>query len=101
MWNLVPWDIGLAARIQVTGSNHRVVGTAALLRLLGLLPKLRVVIFFGLKAQVAMAEVALQQSALTLLRSPHPSPSNLNSRPRSRGEILAALAEANRAINDG
>lgn len=101
MWNLVPWDIGTETKIKSTTSNHHSVGTAALLRLLKLLPQLRVIVFFGTKAQVALKDVQVVRSDLLLLRSPHPSPSNLNTRPESRQEILVALTSAASALSDG
>lgn len=101
MWNLVPWDIGTETKIQSTTSNHHSIGTAALLRLLELLPRLRVIVFFGTKAQVALKDVQVVRTDLLLIRSPHPSPSNLNTRPKSRQEILVALTSAASALSDG
>jgi hypothetical protein len=101
MWNLVPWDIGTDTKIQSTTSDHHSIGTAALLRLLELLPRLRVVVFLGAKAQLALKDVQAVRTDLLLLRSPHPSPSNLNTRPESRQEILVALTSAASALSDG
>lgn len=101
MWNLVPWDIGAETKIQSTKSSHHSIGTAALLRLLELLPRLRAIVFFGTKAQVALKSVQVVRTDLLLIRSPHPSPSNLNTRPESRHEILAALTSAVSGLSDG
>ena len=101
MWNLVPWDIGTETKIQSTKSNHHSLGTVALLRLLELLPRLRVIVFFGTKAEVALKDVQGVRTDLLLIRSPHPSPSNLNTRPESRQKILVALTRAASALSDG
>lgn len=101
MWNLIPWDIGTERNVKATNSDHHSIGTPALLRLLELLPRLRVIVFFGSSAQVALGDVGSRRTDLLLLRSPHPSPTNLNTRPESRQRIAAALAAAAKALSDG
>lgn len=101
MWNLVPWDIGLETKVQATNSAHHSVGTPALLQLLELLAQLRAIVFFGTKSQVAIPDVRRARSDLPLIRCPHPSPTNLNTRPDSRAKIVEALSAAARAAVDG
>lgn len=101
MWNLVPWDIGLRTKVQATTGCHRSIGTPALRQLLELLPSLRVIVFFGDNAPAAIPDVHESRGDLILLRSPHPSPTVLNTRPEKRGEILAALTRATHALYDG
>lgn len=101
MWNLVPWDINALTKIQPTTKSHHSFGTAALLRLLELLPRLRVIVFFGAKAQLALKDVRAARADLLLLSAPHPGPRNLNTRPESRLKIAIALASAASALIDG
>ena len=100
MWNLVPWDIGLDTKVRPTTSGHHSIGTAALVDLLRLLIKLRVIVFIGAKAQISMSVVRSHQKDLTLIRCPHPSPTNINTRPECRSQILEALGTAFRVLND-
>jgi uracil-DNA glycosylase len=101
MWNLVPWDIGLETKVQPTTSAHHSVGTRALLELLALLTKLHAVVFIGTKAQVAMPTVRDGHKNLALIPCPHPSPTNINTRPEARSQIVGALCAAYQAQNDG
>lgn len=101
MWNLVHWDIGTKTKVQPTTGDHHSIGTPALLGLLRLLTRLRAIVFFGTKAQAAMEDVSKVHMHLHLLKSPHPSPTNLNTRPESRHKIAAALTVAAEALSDG
>lgn len=101
MWNLVPWDVGTKTKVRPTTDDDRSKGTQALFRLLGLLPRLRSIVFFGTNAQKAMATVNKEHPDLNLLRSPHPSPTNLNTRPDCRDRIAAALTTAAQSIRHG
>ena len=87
LWNIVPWYVGAEGKIRpVSESDLREAGVW-LKQLLGLLPKLRGVVLVGDKAQRGF-RLDILQSHLQIFESPHPSPSNLNTRPESRGRIL-------------
>jgi uracil-DNA glycosylase len=101
MWNLVPWDIGLETKVQPTTSTHHSMGTCALMELLELLTNLCVIVFVGGKAQVAMPAVRDRHRNFTLIPCPHPSPTNMNTRPECRSQILGALGATFRVLHDG
>jgi uracil-DNA glycosylase len=100
MWNLVPWDIGTETKVRPTARAHHTVGVNALLELLPLLRLLKTIVFFGAKAQVAMPAVVEARPDLLLLPCPHPSPTNLNTRPEARRTILEALERAALTADD-
>ncbi|MDP1536959.1 MAG: uracil-DNA glycosylase [Burkholderiales bacterium] len=57
-WNIVPWYIGTGARIRAAGRSDIEAGLPALTRLLALLPKLKVVVLIGRKAERAASLVS-------------------------------------------
>ncbi len=72
-WNAVPWYIGDGKRIRAaTGSDLRT-AEPHLEELLGLLPKLRVIVLVGRKAQRSSAAVAKLAPSVVVLTCPHPS----------------------------
>ena len=92
-WNAVPWYIGSGTKIRAATSKDVKKGLQPLAELLGLLPKLRIVVFLGRKAEYAGAEVVRIKPALKVFRIPHPSPSYCNRAPGNRQNILNALQE--------
>lgn len=89
IWNAVPWYIGDGKKIRAATSKDLVDGLEPLARLLVLLPKLRVVVLVGRKAQKAAAQ--FDQNRYTLFICPHPSPMFVNNAPGNRGKILDVL----------
>ena len=63
IWNAVPWYIGDGKKIRAATSKDLVDGLEPLARLLVLLPKLRVVVLVGRKAQKAAAQATAQAGA--------------------------------------
>jgi uracil-DNA glycosylase len=94
-WNIVPWYLGDDRKIGEVRASDIDEARPALLELLRLLPKLRVVVLFGRKAQAGWrrARPALD---LPVLNAPHPSGRWLNGHPEDRQVIVATLREAKR-----
>lgn len=93
LWNVVP---GYAPREQAMPAAEIADGSVWLLRVLALMQSPRVVVFVGQKAQMAKPLLTLP-GHVTIIDSPHPSPSNLHTNPDDRQVILSAFREAARA----
>lgn len=91
IWNAVPWYIGDGKKIRAANPKDLADGLKPLSRLLALLPKLRVVVLVGRKAQSAAAQ--LDASRYTLFTCPHPSPMFVNRAPENREKIIAVLRQ--------
>ncbi len=91
IWNVVPWYIGAGTRIRAATPADLQAGLLPLPRLLGLLPKLRVVVLVGRKAERASLEITRARPELTLLACPHPSPMYVNRAAGNREKILAVF----------
>jgi hypothetical protein len=96
-WNVVPWYIGSDRRVRAAQVEDIREARETLVRLLLLLPELRVVLLFGKPAARAWEEAGID---LPAIHAPHPSPRNLNSRPHYRDLILQALIEAGHRARD-
>ena len=93
MWNAIPWYIGDERRIRAATGRDLEVARQHLEELLALLPRLRIVVLVGRKAQRYSHVVAMLAPAVTVLTCPHPSPLSLNGRPERRAEVQACLAQ--------
>lgn len=92
VWNIVPFYLGPAS-VKPNAAEMRE-GASALLEVMSLMPRLRVVIACGLFAQKGWSKhVALHRPDITALMSWHPSPLSLN-QPGKRDELRAAMKEA-------
>jgi len=91
IWNVVPWYIGSGRKIRAATPDDLAEGLRLLPRLLGLLPKLQVIVLVGRKAGKAAAQV--DHNRYTLLACPHPSPMFVNRSPGNRGRILGVLKQ--------
>jgi uracil-DNA glycosylase len=98
-WNIVPWYIGTGTRIRAADRSDIEAGLPALKSLLGLLPKLKVVVLIGRKAESAADLVSQLRPGLRVFRAPHPSPLFVNNAPGNRGRILSVLREAGACLN--
>ena len=87
-WNVVPWWDGTT---KVTAADLRE-GAEETRRLMGLLPRLRVVVFVGKKA--LRARPHLEDTGLAFFSSYHPSPKVRATRPDKWREIPSVWAEA-------
>lgn len=91
VWNVIPWYIGTDFAIRGWTQTDLEEAREALRDLLGLLPTLVVVVLQGKAAQAAWDRLGIE---MPVIRSPHPSPQNLNTRPEMRADILDALLAA-------
>jgi uracil-DNA glycosylase len=91
VWNVIPWYIGTNRAVRSWEKADLVEAGDALRALLRLLPRLRVVVLQGKAAQRAWDLVGIE---MPVVRTPHPSPRNLNTRPQARAEILRGLRAA-------
>lgn len=90
-WNVIPWYIGSDSRVRGARAEDIHEAHEALVRLVRLLPDVRVVVLLGKAAADAWELAGVDLPAVF---APHPSPKNLNSRPQSREVILQALRDA-------
>jgi uracil-DNA glycosylase len=90
-WNIVPWYIGDDRKIRPADSQDLLEARPYLEELIALLPHLEVVVLLGKHAQRGWQRLRLPVPSLA---TPHPSPTNLNTRPHSRAQVLATLGEA-------
>jgi uracil-DNA glycosylase len=97
LWNIVPWYDARSVRIS-EGDLQR--GAAFLTELLKLMPRVRVVVFVGRRAQRGGAMITLPEK-MRCLECPHPSPLNLNTNPHQRIAILEVLREARALAGTG
>lgn len=98
-WNIVPWYIGTGTRIRAAGQSDIQAGLPALKSLLALLPKLKVVVLIGRKAERAAHLISQLRPELRVFRAPYPSPLFVNNAPGNRGRILTVLREAGACLN--
>lgn len=75
LWNIVPFYIGAEnlTKIQAANKTHLEAGKPWLIKLLGLLPKLKVVVLLGRKAQRACKLIQTLRPDLCVLKGWHPS----------------------------
>jgi len=92
-WNIVPWYIGDGRKIRGAQRQDIRAGLPYLFRLLELLPKLEVIVLVGKKAQRVRKEIEQQKPDILLKDMHHPSPQNMNTRPKYREEVRETLRE--------
>lgn len=100
-WNIVPWYIDRGGRIRPAVSRDLEEGWPYLVRLLELLPRLRVVVLVGRNAQRVRTRLATRRGDLLLIDCPHPSPLFVNRRPGNRELLLEALRSVAEALHNG
>lgn len=98
MWNVVPWYIGTQNTIRQANSSDLREGVGHLLELIALLPKLKLVVFFGGKAQTAQGPLAGARPSLQFLAAMHPSNVALNQKPENRSIFLQTLMDVARIL---
>lgn len=91
VWNAVPWYIGSGSRIRPARRDDVREADSWLVELLGHLPRLRFVVFVGLKARHAEGVVHATRPDVALMTMPHPSPMFINRAPGNRDRVLAVL----------
>ena len=90
-WNIVPWYIGTGSKIRPASSEDIARGLPYLEPLLASLPKLRVVVLVGRKAQRAETRVRELSPSAEVVHMFHPSPLVLNTNRATRQVILGVL----------
>jgi hypothetical protein len=93
-WNVIPYYLGSATKIRPWGAADVAAVGPLLSELLGLLPALRAVILGGRAAQRTWDDHAPSDHSLVVRRAPHPSPTNLNTRPHARAAVVEAWRSA-------
>lgn len=96
-WNAVPWYLGERGKIAAAKAHDIEQGREWLLRLVDLLPELRVVLCLGNAARDAVSpgRALLEARGLTLLSAPHPSQRVYNvTRGAAQDAVHAAFDEA-------
>jgi Uracil DNA glycosylase superfamily len=92
-WNIVPWYLGDDRKIGEVQDSDLDEARPALTELLGLLPRLRLVVLLGRKAQRGWKRAA-PEFPVAVLQAPHTGDQSLNREPGRREEIVEALKEA-------
>lgn len=91
LWNVVPWYIGTGSKIRAATPTDLEAGLKPLPRLLELLPKVKVVVLMGRKAERARPQInGIKYRVFT---SPHPSPLFVNNAPGNREKILSVFRQ--------
>lgn len=89
-WNVIPYYLGSTERIR-RWDRDDIAAVGPLLReLLSLLPKVRHVILGGGAAQAAWRDHQPLGATAQVIACPHPSPTNVNTRPSARDQIVSA-----------
>jgi len=99
-WNIVPWYIGSGSKIRPASNGDIASGSSSLARFLGLLPRLRVVVLVGRKAEYAEKIILPLLPGIQILKSPHPSPLFVNNAPGNRDRILKVFREVAATLNN-
>lgn len=99
LWNVVPWYLPSADGRKTRNASRADVADAQpwLHRLLGLLPKLQLVVTMGVAARDGWFRYLTSRTDTPLpptLAVPHPSPQRLNTDPTARIEIRNAMVRA-------
>lgn len=93
-WNVITAYIGSNTKIRAADPTDIAAAGPLLAELLALLRSLRVVILGGGAAQRTWDAHAPAGHGLTVIRYPHPSPTNINTRPGSRELVVGAWTQA-------
>jgi len=100
IWNIVPWYLGKAKKIENAKSSDIRAGLPYLYRLIDLLPKLEVVVLIGKKAQSIGEELDARYTGMKVFTCPHPSPQFVNRKPDNRQKIIDALKPVSEFLAD-
>lgn len=93
-WNVIPFYLGTDSKIRAWDRGDVLTAGPLLRELLALLARVRVVILGGSAAQAAWRDHAPDASDVVVLECPHPSPTNINTRPGAREAILGTWRRA-------
>ncbi len=93
-WNAISYYLGSSTKIRAYDKDDIAAVGPLITELLDLLPKLQVVILGGKAASKVWQNYAPQGNRLIIIECPHPSPTNLNTRPGNREQVIEAWQEA-------
>ena len=99
-WNVIPYYIGTDTKIRAYNPNDIAAVGPLIEELVSLLPHLRVVILGGEAARRVWQDFAPHHMKLHVIECPHPSPTNVNTRPGNRNQIINAWREALRYVGE-
>jgi uracil-DNA glycosylase len=99
LWNVVPWYVGSGSKIRPVSASDLREAVPWLKQLLQLLPRLKVIVLMGRKAQ-GVSDVVRGLSDVPVLQAFHPSNLSLNRHPERRGEVLSVFQEATNILDD-
>lgn len=94
-WNVIPYYIGSNTKIRAWDPADVAAAGPLLAELLALLPNLRCVVLGGGAAQRAWKDFGPTSPAMQVIECPHPSATNVNTRPGTREAIVDAWRAAN------
>lgn len=94
-WNIVPWYLGSATKIAAPGRSEIEQALPYLHEVIGLLPRLEIVVATGKKAQDGWDRYSRKyHHELMMIPTVHPSPRVFNTTPTARSAFLHALQSA-------
>lgn len=93
-WNVIPAYMGSDTKIRAWARDDVAAAGPLLKELVSLLPNLRSVILGGRAAQHAWRDHQPPDLKVVSVDCPHPSPTNLNTRPHNRELVVAAWRTA-------
>ena len=93
-WNVIPYYLGSSTKIRAHDKDDIAAVGPLITELLNLLPRLQVVILGGKAASKVWQGYAPQGRKLIIIECPHPSPTNLNTRPGNREQVIKSWREA-------
>ena len=92
-WNIIPWYIGIPDHILPARQKDIAEGWPYLCELIEKLPRLRIIVLVGRKAQRVESRLRIFRPSLKVYLCPHPSPMFLNRKPENRELLLTALKQ--------
>ncbi len=98
-WNIVPWALRETGKNRSPKKKDIEDGLRHLIPLLRLLDKVEVVALCGKSAWKAQRHLNEHHGSLTIVKTYHPSPVNINSRSYMWGEIRTALSEIKQLLS--
>lgn len=99
-WNVVPYYLGNSAKIRAWNDDDVDANGHLLTEVFALLPEVSVVILSGKAAQTSWSRYAPAGLDVTIVNAPHPSPTNVNTRPGTYEAVVDAWRQANELMTD-
>jgi hypothetical protein len=93
-WNVIPCYLGTETKIRAWDRSDVAAAGPLLREIIGFFASLRCVILGGGAAQEAWRAHGPELAGLEVIECPHPSPTNVNTRPGTRDLIVQAWEQA-------